>query len=139
MLRISFGTGQHFPLEQHGLCRALSYIIQTLSAEPIFGPWLIMPIKAQLPLKWNTSGTAGDFMINVCESELCSRSIAFQRLAGSVCHRGYDFRKFELSLSCTYNLLSELCAVSQESHCDLVYAPYSAFYILFGASFPSGR
>ncbi|KAJ7581051.1 high-temperature-induced dauer-formation protein-domain-containing protein [Mycena floridula] len=50
--------------QQHGLCRALSYIIQTLSAEPAFGAKLVNPIKAQLPAKWNTLGTAADFMIN---------------------------------------------------------------------------
>jgi High-temperature-induced dauer-formation protein len=52
-------------LEQHGLCRALSYIIQTLSAEPTFGLKLTVPVKAQLPVKWNSPGSAGDFMINV--------------------------------------------------------------------------
>lgn len=57
----------YFLLEQHGLCRALSYIIQTLSAEPTFGLKLSGPVKAQLPVKWNSPGTAGDFMINVCE------------------------------------------------------------------------
>ncbi|KAF8226171.1 hypothetical protein L208DRAFT_1501899 [Tricholoma matsutake] len=50
--------------QQHGLCRALSYIIQTLSAEPTFGLKLSGPVKAQLPVKWNSPGTAGDFMIN---------------------------------------------------------------------------
>jgi hypothetical protein len=52
--------------EQHGLCRALSYIVQTLSADPAFGPKLTKPVKAQLPVKWNAAGTAADFMINVC-------------------------------------------------------------------------
>ncbi|KAJ7098145.1 high-temperature-induced dauer-formation protein-domain-containing protein [Mycena belliarum] len=49
---------------QHGLCRALSYIIQTLSAEPSFGLKLTKPVKAQLPAKWNAPGTAADFIIN---------------------------------------------------------------------------
>lgn len=53
-------------LEQHGLCRALSYIIQTLSAETAFGYRLTFPLKAQhIPTKWNVGGTAADFMINV--------------------------------------------------------------------------
>lgn len=51
--------------DQHGLCRALSYIVQTLSAEPSFGARLTRPVKAQLPAKWNSPGTAADFMINV--------------------------------------------------------------------------
>lgn len=52
--------------EQHGLCRALSYIVQTLSAEPAFGLKLSRAVKVQLPTKWNAPGTAADFMINVC-------------------------------------------------------------------------
>ncbi|KAH7915968.1 high-temperature-induced dauer-formation protein-domain-containing protein [Hygrophoropsis aurantiaca] len=50
--------------QQHGLCRALSYIIQTLSAEPAFGNKLTSPVKIQIPTKWASSGTAADFMIN---------------------------------------------------------------------------
>ncbi|KAN0107122.1 High-temperature-induced dauer-formation domain containing protein [Russula decolorans] len=51
--------------EQHGLCRALSYIIQTLSAEHAFGLRLTFPIKsAHIPAKWNVAGAAADFMIN---------------------------------------------------------------------------
>ncbi|KAG6844484.1 hypothetical protein H0H87_006558 [Tephrocybe sp. NHM501043] len=50
--------------QQHGLCRAISYIIQTLSAEPGFGPKLTKPVKPQLPAKWNAAGTAADFMVN---------------------------------------------------------------------------
>ncbi|KAG6909456.1 hypothetical protein DXG01_000441 [Tephrocybe rancida] len=50
--------------QQHGLCRALSYIIQTLSAEPGFGLKLTKPVKPQLPAKWNAAGTAADFMVN---------------------------------------------------------------------------
>ncbi len=53
-------------LEQHGLCRAISYIIQTLSAESAFGLQLTFPVKAaHLPAKWNVGGAAADFMINV--------------------------------------------------------------------------
>jgi hypothetical protein len=60
--------------EQHGLCRALSYIIQTLSAEHAFGLRLTFPIKsAHIPAKWNVAGAAADFMINVRVSHI-SRS-----------------------------------------------------------------
>ena len=51
--------------EQHGLCRAISYILQSLSAEPAFNSKLSSPIRMQLPSKWACQGTAGDFMINV--------------------------------------------------------------------------
>ncbi|KAI0318359.1 high-temperature-induced dauer-formation protein-domain-containing protein [Amylostereum chailletii] len=51
--------------QQHGLCRALSYIIQTLSSESSFGLKLSFPIKpSHLPTKWNVGGAAADFMIN---------------------------------------------------------------------------
>ncbi|KAI0262890.1 high-temperature-induced dauer-formation protein-domain-containing protein [Gloeopeniophorella convolvens] len=51
--------------QQHGLCRAISYIVQTLSAEPAFGLRLTFPIKpAYLPTKWNVGGAVADFMIN---------------------------------------------------------------------------
>jgi len=60
--------------QQHGLCRALSYIIQTLSAEPTFGLKLSGPVKAQLPVRWNSSGTAGDFMINAVYAIVASTS-----------------------------------------------------------------
>ena len=51
--------------EQHGLCRSLSYIIQTLSAEKAFAAKLNTPIKVQVPPKWHVPGTAADFLINV--------------------------------------------------------------------------
>ena len=51
--------------EQHGLCRAISYIIQSLSAEKAFGAKLASPIKAQLPQKTASPGNAADFLINV--------------------------------------------------------------------------
>ncbi|KII88756.1 hypothetical protein PLICRDRAFT_41986 [Plicaturopsis crispa FD-325 SS-3] len=60
--------------QQHGLCRALSYIIQTLSAEPAFGLKLSSPVKAQLPAKWNSTGTGGDFMINAIYSMVATTS-----------------------------------------------------------------
>jgi len=51
--------------QQHGLCRAISYIVQTLSAEASFGLRLSFPIKpSHLPARWNVGGAAADFMIN---------------------------------------------------------------------------
>ncbi|PPR04968.1 hypothetical protein CVT24_010426 [Panaeolus cyanescens] len=38
--------------QQHGLCRAISYIVQTLSAEPTFGSSLEHTLHVQLPTKW---------------------------------------------------------------------------------------
>ena len=60
--------------EQHGLCRAVSYIVQSLSAERAFGAKLASPIKAQLPPKISTLGNAGDFLISVSVIVRGSRS-----------------------------------------------------------------
>ena len=51
--------------DQHGLCRAISYIIQSLSAEPAFGIKLAEPMKAHLTTQWNGVATGGDFLIHV--------------------------------------------------------------------------
>ena len=51
--------------EQHSVCRAISYIIQTLSAEPSFGSRLNHPIGIQLPTKWGPVDTAAEFVIHV--------------------------------------------------------------------------
>ncbi|KAF7304736.1 hypothetical protein MKEN_01187700 [Mycena kentingensis (nom. inval.)] len=59
---------------QHGLVRALSYIVQTLSAEPAFGLRLSKPIKAQLGTKWNAPGTAADFIIHAVYSIVATTS-----------------------------------------------------------------
>src|SRR5258707_13644096 len=40
-------------------------MIQTLSAEPAFGVQLSLPVKVQLPAKWNLLGTTADFMVTV--------------------------------------------------------------------------
>ncbi|KAJ3908417.1 high-temperature-induced dauer-formation protein-domain-containing protein [Lentinula edodes] len=60
--------------QQHGICRALSYIVQTLSAEPAFGQRLTNPIKASLPSKFPASGTAADFLINAIYSIVATTS-----------------------------------------------------------------
>ncbi|KAJ7172707.1 high-temperature-induced dauer-formation protein-domain-containing protein [Mycena filopes] len=65
---------------QHGLCRALSYIVQTLSAEPSFGARLTRPVKAQLPTKWNAPGTAADFFINAVYAIVATTSGALNSL-----------------------------------------------------------
>ncbi|KAG7452752.1 uncharacterized protein BT62DRAFT_958767 [Guyanagaster necrorhizus] len=60
--------------QQHGLCRTLSYIIQTLSAEPALGNRFASPIRIQLPAKWSVPGTAADFMINAIYSVVATTS-----------------------------------------------------------------
>lgn len=52
--------------ESHGICRALSYMIQSISAEPAFGPQLsAVPIRVALPNKWSIVGTSADFFVSV--------------------------------------------------------------------------
>ncbi|KAJ3867565.1 high-temperature-induced dauer-formation protein-domain-containing protein [Lentinula novae-zelandiae] len=60
--------------QQHGICRALSYIVQTLSAEPTFGQRLTNPIRASLPSKFPASGTAADFLIHAIYSIVATTS-----------------------------------------------------------------
>ncbi|KAG9021659.1 hypothetical protein FS837_007073, partial [Tulasnella sp. UAMH 9824] len=52
--------------QHHGLCRALSYIIQTLSSEPAFGTKMTLPIpsKIAIPARWATPGSTADFFIS---------------------------------------------------------------------------
>ncbi|KIJ69506.1 hypothetical protein HYDPIDRAFT_106142 [Hydnomerulius pinastri MD-312] len=66
--------------QQHGLCRALSYIIQTLSAEPAFGNKLSSSIKIPIPAKWASPGTAADFMITAIYSMIATTSGALNSL-----------------------------------------------------------
>jgi hypothetical protein len=53
--------------EHHGLCRALSYILQSLSAEKSFGQQMqsAMPLRIPIPPKWAAAGTAADFFVSV--------------------------------------------------------------------------
>jgi hypothetical protein len=43
-------------------------MVQTLSAEPGVGAQLSLPVKVQLPAKWNFLGTTADFMVTVGRS-----------------------------------------------------------------------
>ncbi|THH33894.1 hypothetical protein EUX98_g324 [Antrodiella citrinella] len=60
--------------EQQGMCRAVSYIVQSLSAEPTFGLKLVSPLKVTVPPKWGTVGNAGDFIINAIYSMIATTS-----------------------------------------------------------------
>lgn len=110
-------------LEQHGFCRALSYIIQTLSADPAFGPKLTKPVKAQLPAKWNAVGTAADFMINVrlfCAfwAQVLTKGI------GGIRHCGHYFRDTQLTISCAYHCTGKFRPSLQRSHRDCLHASH---------------
>ncbi|KXN82544.1 Protein HID1 [Leucoagaricus sp. SymC.cos] len=60
--------------QQHGLCRALSYIVQTLSAEKTFGARLSSPIKGQVPAKYNNGKAMADFFIQAVYSMVATTS-----------------------------------------------------------------
>ncbi|KAI0684267.1 high-temperature-induced dauer-formation protein-domain-containing protein [Cytidiella melzeri] len=60
--------------EQHGVCRVISYIVQSLSAENAFGIKLATPIKVQLPPKLNFLGSAGDFLVNAVYTMIATTS-----------------------------------------------------------------
>ncbi|KAI0083976.1 high-temperature-induced dauer-formation protein-domain-containing protein [Irpex rosettiformis] len=60
--------------EQHGLCRVVSYIVQSMSAEHAFGTKLSSTIKVTLPPKANFLGNAGDFLINAVYAMIATTS-----------------------------------------------------------------
>ncbi|KAF9483787.1 hypothetical protein BDN70DRAFT_851104 [Pholiota conissans] len=66
--------------QQHGVCRAISYIVQTLSAEPSFGLNLGNPIKAQIPTKWGPVDSAADFLIHAVYAIVATTSGALTSL-----------------------------------------------------------
>ncbi|KAH9934896.1 high-temperature-induced dauer-formation protein-domain-containing protein [Fomitopsis serialis] len=66
--------------QQHGFCRTISYIVQSISAERIFGQKLASPVKTQLPQKWSNLGTAADFMIHAIYSMVATTSGALTSL-----------------------------------------------------------
>ncbi|KAI0807242.1 high-temperature-induced dauer-formation protein-domain-containing protein [Fomes fomentarius] len=61
--------------EQHGMCRVISYLIQTLSAERAFGLKLSSPLRAaQVPQKFLAMGTVGDFLVQSVYSMVATTS-----------------------------------------------------------------
>ncbi|KZV94087.1 hypothetical protein EXIGLDRAFT_528487, partial [Exidia glandulosa HHB12029] len=66
--------------QNHGLCRAISYIIQSLSAETAFAQCLTSPVKVRIPAKWQVAGTTADFMITSIYSVVATTSGALTSL-----------------------------------------------------------
>ncbi|EMD38619.1 hypothetical protein CERSUDRAFT_113798 [Gelatoporia subvermispora B] len=67
--------------QQHGLCRVISYIIQSLSSERAFGSKLSSPVRVHLiPQKWSSVGTAGDFMVQAIYAMVATTSGALNSL-----------------------------------------------------------
>ncbi|KAF8309828.1 hypothetical protein DL93DRAFT_2044105, partial [Clavulina sp. PMI_390] len=62
--------------QHHGLCRALSYIMQSLSAEKRFGQQMQSPMPTRIPIpqKWVAIGTAADFFVSSIYSVVATTS-----------------------------------------------------------------
>ena len=103
--------------EQHGLCRALSYIVQTFTAETSLCLKLSSPLKLQLPTKWNPTGTAADFMINVSTLSFVSSWVAFWRWPPVCVLYRDNIRSAKFPLSSAHYRPFKFCVPFQESHC----------------------
>ncbi|EPQ58471.1 hypothetical protein GLOTRDRAFT_114891 [Gloeophyllum trabeum ATCC 11539] len=122
--------------QQHGLCRAISYIIQTLSAERSFGLKLISPVKAQLPAKWQPVGTAGDFMVNAIYAIVATTSGALNSLYPALIIALSNCAPYFKNLSVTAStrlvqlftsFSSSLFLLSDEGHPRLLYFMLEVF------------
>lgn len=104
-------------LEQHGLCRALSYIIQTLSADPAFGNQLSLPVKIQIPTKWvpqgTLHGTAADFMITVSD-QVASFISGINSIIVNILHYRNYFRLSQFDIPGAYYCAGECGSIFQE-------------------------
>ncbi|KAI6006026.1 high-temperature-induced dauer-formation protein-domain-containing protein [Pisolithus albus] len=112
--------------QQHGLCRSISYIVQTLSAEPAFGKKLHLPVKIQLPTKWSTPGTAADFMITSIYSMMSTTSGAMTSL----------YPALILALSNVAPYLKNLSVVSSNRLIQLFTSFANARFLLSDESHP---
>ena len=127
-------------IEQHGLCRALSYIIQTLSAEHAFGLRLTFPIKsAHIPAKWNVGGAAADFMINVRASLRFTELLVMTTRTGRLLDHSNNLRLSQLDVSSVGHSTFQLGALFQIPQCQLCNTPAPAFQLVFEPYVPISR
>lgn len=101
-------------VESQGFCRALSYIIQSMSSEFALGAKLHLPVRIAVPGKWAIAGTTGDFMVTV------SLSIQYNPIQLKLhtthpvnlvylFHRGYHLRNSDLTIpSSHYHTLQHI-------------------------------
>ncbi len=126
--------------EQHGLCRALSYIIQTLSAEHAFGLQLTFPIKsAHIPAKWNVGGAAADFMINVCTSLGFAELSVITAGTGCLLDHCNNLWLSQLDVSGACHSPFQLGALFQIPQCQLCNTLAPAFQLVFKPRVPISR
>ncbi|KAF5331063.1 hypothetical protein D9619_005935 [Psilocybe cf. subviscida] len=116
--------------QQHGVCRAISYIVQALSADPVFGEKLRNPIRVQLPTKWGHCDTAADFIIQAVYSMVATTSgnltflypaliIALSNLAPYFKHIGVSASARLLQLFTSF--ANPLFLLSDEGHPRLLF------------------
>ncbi|KAI0340618.1 hypothetical protein BDW22DRAFT_1360028 [Trametopsis cervina] len=122
--------------EQHGLCRAISYIVQSLSAEHAFGAKMSTPIKAQLPPKANWLGNAGDFLINAVYAMIATTSGSlnslYPALVIALSNAAPHFKNLSINSSARLMQLFNAFAnpsflLSDEGHPRLLYFMLEAF------------
>jgi len=100
--------------EQHGVSRAISYILQTLSAEPAFGAKMSSPIRAQLPTKWGPVDIAADFIIHVSfQDQLNILALSYSSIGG-ICYGRYNIWVILLLISSTGYCFVQCCSLLQE-------------------------
>ncbi|KAG8763476.1 hypothetical protein FRC11_003165 [Ceratobasidium sp. 423] len=116
--------------ENQGFCRALSYIIQSMSSDFALGSKLHLPVKIAVPAKWATSGTTGDFMITSIYSIVATTSGQLTSLypALIITLSNVSPHLTQLTITASSRLISLLTAFSSplflladESHPRLVY------------------
>ncbi|CAE6483497.1 unnamed protein product [Rhizoctonia solani] len=116
--------------QNQGFCRALSYIIQSMSSDFSLGAKLHLPVKVAVPTKWATPGTTGDFMVTSIYSIVASTSGQLTSLypALIITLSNVSPHLTQLTITASARLISLLTAFSSplflladESHPRLVY------------------
>ncbi|KAH6918882.1 high-temperature-induced dauer-formation protein-domain-containing protein [Coprinopsis sp. MPI-PUGE-AT-0042] len=89
--------------QQHGLCRAISYIIQTLSSEQAFGRQLATQMKAAVPTTWSGVHTCGDFLLHAIHAVVSTTtgtlSTLYPALIISISNAAPYFKKLSVTAS----------------------------------------
>lgn len=117
------------------MCRTLSYIIQTFSAEATFGAKLQTPVRMQLPAKYQVPGNAADFLINVRLS-LNAGKCRLTELSGCLFGDKYHVRTTKLAVSCPRYCPRQCVALPEESDGHVSYAPSATCGILRESNVP---
>ncbi|KAJ1311517.1 hypothetical protein OPQ81_010003 [Rhizoctonia solani] len=116
--------------QNQGFCRALSYIIQSMSSDSVLGSKLHLPVKITVPTKWATPGTIGDFMITSIYSIVATTSGQLTSLypALIITLSNISPHLTQLTITASARLISLLTSFSSplflladESHPRLVY------------------